>query len=496
MDKLAKLIETVQRHHPEENLDMIERAFAFAREAHEGQLRANGAPYFTHTYATALVLAEWRMPPVVVIAGLLHDVPEDTKHTIKDIMERFGHEVAAIVEGETKLSKLRYQGQERYVENIRKMFVAMTKDIRVIIVKFADRIDNLKTLGVRPREKQLRTAIETLEIYGPIANRLGMGEIKGQLEDLAFPFVHPEESAWVDSLVAATSDTKQVSCALFQKQITEELRSRHIPFLSIDGRMKHRYSLYLKLLRNERDISKIYDLIAVRVVVPDIATCYAVLGIIHQRWKPLKGRIKDYIANPKLNGYRSIHTTVFCEHGEIVEFQIRTQEMHEDAEWGAAAAWRYHERGTKTLPERQLRWVNELVRWQRSITDPKEFLEGLRLEVLRDRILVFTPKGDVIDLPEGATPIDLAYAIHSDIGNHATGARVNGATALYPLDKPLENGDMIEIIVDPKRKGPSSDWLTTVRTNNARGKIRDMLRGNLKLKMASWIGHVTPKKRR
>lgn len=495
MAALPEILDQLPSNTTATDRDLIARAYAFAEQAHAGQFRKNGDPYFTHASATGLLLAEWQMPATMVAAGLLHDVPEDTVHSIEDLHRAFGREIADIVEGETKLSKLQYHGNERFVENLRKMFVAMGKDIRVIGVKFADRVDNLRTLDALVPEKRRRIALESLEIHVPVANRLGMYEIKAQLEDLAFPHVYPEEAQWLDDLLSSAVAQHSHVVGEIHDAAAELLRAHRIEPVGIEGRQKSRYRLYQKLLEHNRDITKIYDILALRVVVGDIADCYTVLGLLHQRWKPLKGRIKDYIANPKPNGYRSIHTTMQCAHGSVFEFQIRTPEMHEDAEWGAASAWRYHERGPTKPSPRQLRWVNELIQWQRSIRDPKAFLEGLKYEVLRDRILVFTPKGDVIELPEGATPIDFAYAIHTNIGNHTIGARVNGTSALHPLDRALQRGDMVEILVDPKRSGPNPDWLSFVRTVRAREKIRDALRGTLRTTVASWVGQATARKR-
>lgn len=496
MAALREILDRVQPNTSDAERDLIARAYEFAERAHAGQFRKNGAPYCSHASATGLLLAEWGMPTTMIVAGLLHDVPEDTVHSIEDIRRVFGSEIADIVEGETKLSKLQYHGNERFVENLRKMFVAMGRDIRVIGVKFADRVDNLQTLDALVPEKRRRIALESLEIYVPVANRLGMYEIKARLEDLAFPYVYPEESQWLEALLASTAVAQQRHViGEIHDAATKFLKAHRIPVIDIEGRTKSRYRLYQKLLERDRDITKIYDILALRVIVNDVADCYTVLGLLHQRWKPLKGRIKDYIANQKSNGYRSIHTTVQCEHGSVFEFQIRTTEMHEDAEWGAAAAWRYHERGPTTPTPRQLQWVNDLVRWQRSIKDPKVFIEALKYEMLRDRILVFTPKGDVIELPEGATPIDFAYAIHTTIGHHTIGARVNGASALYPLDRTLQRGDMVEILVDQKRNGPNPDWLLSVRTVRAREKIRDALRGTLKTTIANWVATAIPKRK-
>ncbi len=474
---------------------LIERAYAYAVDAHAGKLRYSGEPYIVHPLGVAQHLAEMGLSATIIAAGLLHDVIEDAGKTPEELREHFGPDVASLVENVTKVGKVRLRGEQRYIENLRKMCMAMAQDFRAVIIKFADRLHNLETLECVPEPKRTRIARESLEIHAPIANRLNMNEIKVQFEDLAFPYVYPEEARWIDSLVVETYDAKGRLRDRIQRETAAELQRHRITTHAIEGRLKPRYSLYQKLIRHERDITQIYDLIALRVIVGDIADCYAVLGILHKRWKPLKGRIKDYIANPKSNGYQSLHTTVAVEDDEVIEFQIRTMAMHEEAQWGAAAAWRYHERSPTKPTARQLRWMEEFMRWQRGITDPQEFLEGMRLEVLRDRILVFTPKGDVIELPEGATPLDLAYAIHTEIGNHATGARVNGTSSLHPLDQPLRNGDMVEILVDPKRKGPSADWLSSVRTTNARSKIRDALRGTLKTKVASWVSATMPKRK-
>lgn len=492
IDRLRVMVRA--RCTPEER-DLIDRAYAYAADAHAGKLRYSGEPYIVHPLGVAQHLAEMELSAAVIAAGLLHDVIEDAEKTPEELRERFGPDIASLVERVTKVSKVRLHGERRYIENLRKMCMVMAEDFRAIIIKFADRLHNLETLACVPEPKRTRIARESLEIHAPIANRLNMNEIKVQLEDLAFPYVYPKEARWIDSIVAATYGAKKQLRDRLQRETAEELQRHRVTMRAIEGRLKPRYSLFQKLLKHNRDMSDIFDLIALRVIVGDVADCYATLGILHRRWKPLKGRIKDYIANPKPNGYQSLHTTVAIDDGEVVEFQIRTQTMHEEAQWGAAAAWRYHERSPTKPTTRQLRWMEEFMRWQRNITDPQQFLDGMRLEVLRDRILVFTPKGDVIELPEGATPLDFAYAIHTDIGNRTTGARVNGTTSLHPLEQPLQNGDMVEILVDPKRKGPSADWLSSVRTTHARSKIRDSLRGSLKTTVANWVGQATGRKR-
>jgi len=490
-----RLLDEARKWLPADHLPMIEAAADFAIAAHRGQRRLSGPPYAVHVLETGRKLAAMHLPADVVAAGVLHDVHEDAGCSLEEIARRFNPVVARLVAGVTKVGKVTYRGEQRYIENIRKMFIALADDVRVMFIKFADRMHNLEDLEVVPEPKRARIAREALEVYAPIANRLGMNEIKAQLEDLSFPYVFPEEARWVDSLIAATHDAKRRACETLRRDVAGELAQHRITVAAIESRLKPRWSLYQKLLKHDRDITRIYDLIALRIVVADVSECYTVLGILHERWKPIPGRIKDYIANPKPNGYQSIHTAVHIEGIGAVEFQVLTRAMHEDAQWGAAAAWRYHERGTAKPTARQLRWVDDFMRWQRGVKDSKDFLAGLRSEILRDRILVFTPKGDVIELPDGATPLDFAYAIHTDIGHHATGARVNGSAALHPLDRPLQNGDMVEIVMDPKRKGPSPDWLAVVRTTNARAKIRDALRGTLKTKIASWVNAAMPKKR-
>ncbi len=469
-----------RRRKSEIDLDLVRLAYDFAIEAHQQQKRKSGEPYVAHELATAITLARMGMDQDTIIAALLHDVPEDTSYSLVEIEKNFGPEVAKLVGGISKLGIIKYRGIKKYAENLRKMFVSMAQDIRIILIKMADRLHNLETLGALSIEKQKRIAQESLEIYAPIADRLGMGHIKGELEDLAFPYVHPEGYKWLrkEGLPKIEIEMEYVQKVI--KVVKKELGREKIKIISIHGRGKRLYSLYQKLNRPEynQDISKVYDLVALRIIVPTVADCYNVLGIIHQIWKPLPGRIKDYISQPKPNGYQSLHTSVFCLEGKIVEFQIRTPEMHEQAEYGIAAHWHYKETdrirekvGKKgyTLPKK-LKWIEELVKWQQEVQDNQQYLKLLTVDVFRNRIFVFTPKGDVIDLPDEATPVDFAYQVHTWIGDHCAGAKVNGKIA--SLDAKLKNGDVVEIITDKNRKGPSSDWLKFVKTNAAKSKIR------------------------
>lgn len=474
--------------HPDAKLDLIRRAYAFADEAHRGQKRATGEPYIIHPLATAYTLAEMHLEEGIVAAGLLHDVPEDTERTIEDLEVEFGEDIAAMVGGITKLGKIKYRGMDRYIENLRKMFLAMAADVRVVFIKFADRLHNLQTLQNIPPKKQLRIALESLEIYAPIANRLGMGEMKGLIEDAAFPYIAPKEFAWVQELSKTTQEQKEAYLERIMQKTQKIVKEMGVPHSEIQGRSKHLYSLYKKLIKNDRNIARIYDIIAVRVIVPSIGDCYAALGAIHSTWTPLKGRIKDYIAQPKPNGYRSLHTTVFCDEGEIVEFQIRTEEMHAENEFGIAAHWSYDEHkgpvGHKAdIPD----WVKELAEIQQELADKKEYvrsLEDLKIDVFRDRIFLFTPKGDVIDLPEESTCVDFAYAIHSDIGNTCIAAKVN--EEVVPLHHVLRNGDMVEILVDKSRKSPNPDWIEFVKTRHAKAKVRQYSKSSLR----SWIKDI------
>ncbi len=483
---IDRLCESVLAYDAKADEATLRRAYAFADEAHRGQKRATGEPYIIHPLATAFTLAEMHLPAPIIIAGLLHDVPEDTERTLEDIEKEFGEDVAQMVAGITKLGKIKYRGIERYIENLRKMFLAMAADVRVVFIKFADRLHNLETLASIPPKKQYRIALESLEIYAPIANRLGMGEMKGRLEDAAFRYIYPKEYEWVTTLAKTTREGKEEYLDRVMRETQEMLTNAGIKQVQVHGRAKYLYSLYRKLLKNERNIARIYDIIAVRIIVDNVADCYAVLGIIHSKWTPLKGRIKDYIAQPKPNGYRSLHTTVFCEDGEIVEFQIRTPEMHAMNEFGVAAHWTYDEEGKVSLGKTTQRpeWVHELEDIQQEISDRRAYLESLedlKIDIFRDRIFVFTPKGDVIDLPEESTCVDFAYAIHTDIGNQCTGAKVNEEVA--PLDRILKNGDMVDILVDKTRKGPNPDWEGFVKTRHAKTKIRQ----HAKTRITSWI---------
>jgi GTP diphosphokinase / guanosine-3',5'-bis(diphosphate) 3'-diphosphatase len=473
------LLEVVEKNYQAPDLDQLRRAYALAAKAHGDEKRLTGHAFITHPLAVAYTLAEMGMHLNVVTAGLLHDVVEDTGIEVEDLRREFGDDIASLVDSVTKLKKVKYQGEERYVENMRKMFLAMASDVRVVFIKFADRLHNLQTLYAQPQHKQHRIAKEVMDIYAPIAGRLGMGEMKGDLEDLAFAYLDPKEFERVRRIMETRVREKGAYVSATISAVEKMLADAGLAGVQVQGRVKHLYSLYRKLTRYGNDLSKVYDVIAVRIVVADVEDCYTALGVIHQRWKPLPGRVKDYIAQPKPNDYQSLHTTVFGDGGEIVEFQIRTREMHELAEFGVAAHWRYKEAGMRPLEN--MRWMEELATIQKVIADKKDFLEqleGLKIDIFKDRIFVFTPKGDVIDLPDGATAIDYAYAIHSEIGNTLAQAKVN--ERVVNLDTVLKSGDIVEIVTDKNRKGPNPDWLKYARTRHAREKIKDATRHTVK----------------
>jgi len=491
-----ELRDCVRKNYSEPDLDLLDRAFAMANAAHTDARRLTGHPFVSHPLSVAYKLAEMKMHLNVVAAALLHDVVEDTGIELKDVRREFGEDIAGLVDSVTKLKNVRYQGEDRYVENMRKMFLAMASDVRVIFIKFADRLHNLQTLYAQPEHKQQRIAREVLEIYAPIASRLGMGEMKGEMEDLAFSYVFPKEYEHIKSIM----DTKLREKGVYMSrniEITERiLQENGFKNYQVHGRVKRLFSLYKKLKRYNGDINKIYDLVAVRIILEDVEECYAVLGLLHKRWRPLPGRIKDYIAQPKPNNYQSLHTTVFSEQGQIVEYQLRTREMHKIDEYGIAAHWRYKEKGgRKNL--RDLNWMEELTRLNRELAGKKDFMEQLemmKIDVFKDHIFVFTPKGDVIDLPEGATPVDLAYAIHTEIGNKCTAVKINDKIA--NLDTVLQSGEIVEIITDKNRKGPNADWLKFVKTRHARLKIKDSTRRQTKGWLASVIARDEKKRKR
>ena len=458
----------------------IERAFIFAEKAHAKQKRSSGDPFMTHCIATAEHTVRLHMDAKTIAAALLHDTIEDCSVSVKTLEEQFGADVAFLVEGVTKVSHVRHKGTQRHLESLRKMFLAVAEDVRVVIIKLADRLHNMETIQfVRP-EKQGRIALETLEIYAPIAYRLGIWDIKSRLEDLAFPIVYPDEYNMTRNFVEERVSEGRAYLENHVKPFLEkELAEERIHFSSIGTREKNLYSTWKKAVSYDMDFDRITDLLAVRIIVSTIEDCYRVLGIIHVYWKPLPGRIKDYIALPKPNGYRSLHTTVFCINNAITEFQIRTRAMHEEAEHGIAAHWAYTESGKPKgggSVTHATTWIQDLREWQNTIDptdDGETLLELLKIDFFRDRIFILTPKGEAIDLPAGATPIDFAYRIHTDIGNHMIGAKINGKMA--PFSAELVSGDTVEILTQKKRK-PSSEWLSLVKTSLARTQIRTALR--------------------
>lgn len=470
---------------------LIARAYEFAKQAHAGQKRESGEPYFDHSLATAEILDQWRLDEATIVAGFLHDVAEDTKVSIDEIRRNFGEEIAFLVDGITKLQKIKYRhAPEVKAENLRKMIIALSEDLRVVFVKLADRLHNMRTLGALPPAKQKRIALETDEIYAPLAYRLGMQNLSGELHDLAFPYLHPEENKWLKENLAEKYEERMKYLEKVKPEVEELLRDHKVSPPQIDFRAKRYSSLYLKLLRHSMDIERIYDLVAMRIIVDTVPQCYAVLGAIHSKWPPLPGRIKDYIAMPKPNGYRSLHTTVIGPEEKMVEFQIRTREMHEENENGIAAHWLYEQHrksgGRAPTPQKfakEIQWVQQLRNWQEKYfehgTAAEDFLGAMKVDFFRDRIFVITPVGDVIDLPAGSTPVDFAYQIHSEVGDGCVGAKVNDQ--ITPLNSELRSGDLIQILVQ-KGKKPAEDWLKFVKTSIAREHIKSALRQKDKLR--------------
>jgi GTP pyrophosphokinase len=457
---------------------LIARAYAFAEKAHYGQKRKSGEPYFSHPAAVAEVLVDWQLDQSTVAAGLLHDTVEDTPVTLENLKHEFGDEIAFLVDGVTKLGRVKYRGAENKAENMRKLILSLSQDLRVVFVKLADRLHNMRTLAALPPAKQKRIALETDEIYAPLAYRLGMQNVSGELQDLAFPYLHPKEYEWLKQTSKAQYEKRLAYLERLKPEVESLLAKHDIRPLAIDFRAKRYSSLYKKLLRYNVDLEKIYDLVAMRVIVETIPECYAALGVIHESWPPVPGRIKDYVALPKPNGYRSLHTTVIGPDEQIIEFQIRTKAMHEENETGVAAHWLYKTKGSRAKAKdatKEIAWVGQLREWQEhaGTGNADAFLESMKVDFFRDRIFAITPHGDVIDLPARATPVDFAYHVHSDVGDSCTGARVNGT--IVPLNRELQSGDMVEIITQ-KGKRPSEDWLSFVQSSIARDHIRAVLR--------------------
>ena len=479
-----KLIETIRQYHPSSDLSDIERAYKVAKEAHEGQFRKSGEPYIIHPLCVAIILAELELDKESIIAGLLHDVVEDTVMTSEDVAREFGDEVALLVDGVTKLTQLNYQHDkiEVQAENLRKMFLAMAKDIRVIMIKLADRLHNMRTMQYQSPAKQVEKSRETMDIYAPIAHRLGISKIKVELDDLSMKYLMPDT---YNDLVKQV-DINRPGREAFIKSIIKEV-GMHISNAGIeaeiDGRVKHFFSIYRKMVNQNKTLDQIYDIFAVRIKVDTVKDCYAALGVIHEMYKPIPGRFKDYIAMPKPNMYQSLHTTLIASNGQPFEVQIRTYEMHRIAEYGIAAHWKYKEGKTgesDKSEEAKLSWLRQILEWQRDMSDNKEFLSSIKndLNLFSDSVYCFTPTGDVKTLPAGSNPIDFAYSIHSAVGNKMVGARVNGK--LVNIDYEIKNGDRIEIITSQNSKGPSRDWLSMVKSTQARNKINQWFKQELK----------------
>ena len=465
------LLATIADHYPQADLAPVGRAFDFAVDAHGEQRRASGEPYVTHPIASAQIVAELGIDPSAVQAALLHDVPEDTDYSLADIEESFGAEVARLVDGVTKLSRFStHSHEQQQAENIRKMLLAMAEDIRVVLIKLADRLHNMRTLGALPADKQARIAHQTEEIYAPLAERLGIWQMKWELEDLSFKALQPERFRELARLLDTRRKGRETYIERAIAELTPHLAAAGIE-ADLQGRPKHIHSIWKKMQRKGAEFGEIYDVYAIRILVEKVADCYAALGIVHSIWRPIPGQFDDYIAVPKNNLYQSLHTAAIALDGKPLEIQIRTLQMHQVSEVGIAAHWRYKE-GTKSDREydAKLAWLRQLMDWQRDVSDATEFVEGIKLDIFQDQVFVFTPKGDIKDLPAGATPLDFAYRIHTDVGHRTIGAKVNNR--LVPLDSRLKNGDIVEVVTTKGEHGPSRDWLNLVKTSHAREKIR------------------------
>ncbi len=477
METKAKFLEEITSINKNYDTELIGRAFDTAKRLHDGQLRKSGEPYLIHPIAVAKILARLGMDDETIVGGLLHDVVEDTEYTREQLVEDFSEEIALLVDGVTKLGAIKFDTKEEaQAENLRKMFLAMSKDIRVLIIKLADRLHNMRTLEYMREEKKIEISRETLDIYAPLASRLGIYTVKFELEDIALKYLHPEE---YETLKIEVTEKKEQRLQFINQvidEIKEALDQMNMKY-DISGRSKHLYSVYKKMVLQHKQLDEIFDLTAVRVIVENVRDCYAVLGQVHTMWKPIPGRFKDYIAMPKPNMYQSLHTTVLGDNGEPFEIQIRTYEMHRVAEYGIAAHWKYKEgktKGDQNNEEMKLAWVRQTLEWQKELNDPKEFMETLKMDLFSSQVFVFTPKGEVIDLPAGSTPLDFAFKIHTAVGCKCVGAKVNGK--MVTIDHPLSNGDIVEIVTSSNSSGPSVDWLKIAKSSTARTKIRQWLK--------------------
>lgn len=478
-----KIIQTLESSVNEREMDLLEKAFQLAEKSHSEQKRKSGEPFVNHPLRVALTISQMKLGINAVIASVLHDVVEDCEIPVSEIKSQFNEEVYFLVNGLTKVNKIKYkEDDDTEKENFRNMILAIAKDLRIILIKLTDRLDNMKTLWPLEPKKKRKKSLETLEILAPLAYRLGMSDIGAQLEDLAFPYVYEKEYKLTKKIIGKRGEELKNYLQELVPLVQKELKENHLNPEKIQFRTKHLYSIWRKLQKEDMDIKRIHDLVAMRIIMPNLEECYGTLGIIHQMWKPVPGRFKDYIALPKPNGYQSLHTTVFAKNGKIVEIQIRTPQMDEEAEWGIAAHWIYgsrkddkkYKKRKKFNPPKNFYWINQLREWQKKFYSSEEFLNSLKVDFFKDRIFVLTPKGDIIDLPDGATTIDFAYQIHTDVGNQAAGAKVNGR--LVSLDYKLQSGEIIEIMTK-KRKLPSSSWLEFVKMSETRKKIQDELKG-------------------
>ena len=491
MLRLNDILDIVKSYHPQADLDLIQKAYVYSAKVHEGQVRKSGEPYLSHPLAVAKILADLKLDEASICTGLLHDTVEDTLATIEEIEKLFGKDIAYLVDGVTKLSQIKFQSsEEKLAENFRKMLVAMSRDIRVLLVKLADRLHNMRTLQYMSPEKQEIIALETMEIYAPLANRLGIGWLKIELEDLSFKYLRPFDYKDLKERVGKTKKEREKFIEEVSSDLRRTLSEAGLEGFDVSGRPKHLWSIYRKMVDKNMAFEDIHDLIAFRVLVDTLGQCYEALGHIHSKWRPIPGKFKDYIAMPKPNGYRSLHTTLVGPKGERIEVQIRTREMHEIAESGIAAHWKYKEHGGSSViveeaSDKGFSWLKQLMDWQRDLKDPNEFLDSVKVDLFAEEVYVFTPKGAVIELPRGATPVDFAFAIHSDVGMHCSGAKVNNK--LVSLRHVLENGDACEIITQ-KNQQPNKSWLEFVKTSKARTKIRTFLRLAERIKSRE-IGH-------